>query len=206
MPRSLTDAEIHTFRQDACAAAVRLFADRGDEGVTLRALGRELGVSAMTPYRYFTNKAEIYEAVVEAGFQRLSERSLRVAAEYSDPLDRLRALGRAYIAFGIDEPHAYRIMFQLDQPGEQAADRAKEIALRSCWLTVNETIQEAIDAGLLTGDANTLAHVCWIALHGIVTLHLSSRLSLGLSLEELVEPMMDNFINGSKTRPVQGTS
>jgi AcrR family transcriptional regulator len=206
MPRPLTDSEIESFRSDACAAAIRLFAEKGDDGVTLRALGRELGVSAMTPYRYFDNKADIYEAVVETGFERLSERSLRVADEHTHPLERLRALGRAYIAFGIDEPHAYRIMFQLDRASEQAAEHPKEIALRSCWQTVKETIQLAIDAGLMVGDANTLAHICWVALHGIVTLHLSSRLSLGLSLEDLVEPMMDNFINGSTTRPVRGTA
>ena len=206
MPRPLTENEVHNFRQDACTAAIRLFAEKGDDGVTLRALGRELGVSAMTPYRYFENKADIYEAVVEAGFGRLSERSLRVAAEHADPLERLRALGREYIAFGIEEPHAYRIMFQLDRPGEESADHAKEIALRSCWQTVNEAVQQAIDAGSMVGDANTLAHICWVALHGIVTLHLSSRLRLGLSLEQLVEPMMDNFINGSKTRPVRGTA
>lgn len=203
MPRSLTAHEIQSFRDDACAAATRLFAESGEESVTLRALSRELGVSAMTPYRYFENKADIFEAVAEAGFARLAERSRQAAAEHEAPLERLRALGREYLAFGIDEPHAYRIMFQLDRP--EIVDDEKAPALRSCWQTVNATIQQAIDAGLLHGDANTLAHVCWVALHGMVTLHLSSRLRLGLSLDELVDPVMDSFIRGSQARPTQGT-
>ena len=205
MPRALTSQEIQSFRTDACAVATRLFAEHGEEGVTLRSLAKELGVSAMTPYRYFENKADIFEAVVEAGFRRLSERSLQIAEEISDPLERLKALGRDYIAFGTAEPHTYQIMFQIDRPGvEDDLDRPAE--LQNCWNTVVSTIQDAIDAALLHGEATLLAHTCWVALHGMVTLHLSRRLSLGRSLEELADPVMETFIRGSQARPAQGTT
>ena len=51
------------------------------------------------------------------------------------------------------------------------------------------SISAAVDAGLLAGDAEQLAHLFWAALHGIVSLHLAGKLTHGLGLEELSEPM-----------------
>lgn len=62
-PRPLCPEEIESFREGLCRVATRLFAERGVEGVTLRALARELGCSPRTPYRYFRNKDEIFLAV-----------------------------------------------------------------------------------------------------------------------------------------------
>ena len=62
----LTVEEVGAFRAKAVAAATRLFAERGYRGVTLRSLAKELGVSPMTPYRYFENKEELF-AMVRTG-------------------------------------------------------------------------------------------------------------------------------------------
>ncbi|MDB5447081.1 MAG: transcriptional regulator, TetR family, partial [Phenylobacterium sp.] len=51
MPRILTDTDVADFRERLCAAAERLFAAKGLDGVTMRQLAAELGVSPMTPYR-----------------------------------------------------------------------------------------------------------------------------------------------------------
>ena len=73
MPRAaLSPVEVEAFRDSLCAVATERFAERGYEGVTLRGLARELGCSPMTPYRYFENKAEIFEAVRTAAFERFA--------------------------------------------------------------------------------------------------------------------------------------
>jgi AcrR family transcriptional regulator len=56
----LTTEEVDAFRARAVDAAMGLFADRGYRGVTLRSLAEVLGVSAMTPYRYFENKEALF--------------------------------------------------------------------------------------------------------------------------------------------------
>ena len=54
MPRTaLSEAEIEAFRHRAVIAAMKLFAERGYQGVTMRSVAAALGVSAMAPYRYF---------------------------------------------------------------------------------------------------------------------------------------------------------
>ena len=53
MPRALSPADVESFRTRLCDVAEKLFAAHGPDGVTLREMADALGVSSMTPYRYF---------------------------------------------------------------------------------------------------------------------------------------------------------
>ena len=49
VPRVLTDEDVTDFRERLIETAERLFAQRGEGGVSMRLLATEVGVSAMTP-------------------------------------------------------------------------------------------------------------------------------------------------------------
>src|SRR5688572_17671893 len=118
MPRvALSSHEIEAFRRRAAEAATRLFARDGYEAVTMRSLADALGVSAMTPYRYLAGKDALFGLVRGEAFRRFADR-LEVALAHAgtDPAVRLIRLKQAYVAFAVDEPDAYRIMFELRQP------------------------------------------------------------------------------------------
>ena len=72
----------------------------------------------MTPYRYFRDKDEILAAVRTGGLRpRLPRRSRRRPgrrAAISPQPDR--PTGEAYVRFALDDPEAYRLMFDLSQP------------------------------------------------------------------------------------------
>lgn len=201
MARPLSERQIQDFRAEACACATRLFAEHGFKGVTMRSLAAEMGCSPMTPYRYFENKEDIFRQACAAAFDRLGQRCEAVVPEVEDPVERLRALGREYVRFAQAEPHAYRIMFQLEKPVDLGSDPDIDFALRRGWLTVLATCEECVKRGRLEGDPLTLAHIAWLGLHGVVTLHLSSRLNFQRELDDLLEPMLENFIRGSEARP-----
>ena len=67
--------------------------------------------------------------------------------------------------------------------------------------TLEGTLREAVANGQLAGDPLTLAHLAWVGLHGCVTLHVANRLRLGRGLDELVDPVIDNFVQGATARP-----
>ncbi len=202
MPRSLSEQDIQEFRDQVCACATRLFAEHGYSGVTMRSIAAELGCSAMTPYRYFENKEDIFRFVCIEAFARFGERSAEVYERVEHPLERFRELARGYVRFAVDEPHAYKIMFEIDKPMfDDENDEEVRFALRRAWLLFLETCEECVKQGHLEGNPLTLAHLGWLGLHGLVTLHLSSRLNFDRSLEDLFEPMLDNFIRGSEARP-----
>ncbi|CAG1000344.1 HTH-type transcriptional repressor KstR2 [Myxococcaceae bacterium] len=203
MPRPLRPAEVQAFRERLCDAAERLFAERGFAAMTLRELAAALGVSPMTPYRYFRNKEEIFETVRSACFRRFGIGIEQAVVGEPCPIRRIQRVGRAYVRFAEREPHAYRIMFHLEAgPTAMPEDPTQDEELGRGWLVLHRAVEEGVAQGFLRGDAPTLAHLAWVLMHGLVTLHLSGHLRLGRSLDDLLEPALENFLFGSAARPI----
>lgn len=70
------------------AAAARLFAERGFDGVTLGDIGEAVGVSGPAVYRHVTGKQALLGAILVDVSERLLEGGRRVAAAAASPLDR----------------------------------------------------------------------------------------------------------------------
>lgn len=193
MPRELTEEEISSFRDRLSHVAVDLFTARGYEAVTVREIARRLGCSAMTPYRYFANKGEIFDAVRSECFARFAEWMRREIESFDPamaPVERLRRLGRCYVRFALAEPRAYRMMFEVERldPPEVLPERDVE-----SWQPLLEATRAAVASGEVEGDPEVLAHLYWAGLHGIVALHHAGRLKLGKTIDELIEPALDQF-------------
>jgi hypothetical protein len=97
------------------------------------------------------------------------------------------------VRFALDEPHAYRIMFELDPPEVEPPGPPVGDEKRS-WNTMQRAVEQAGEAGLFDEDADVLAHLFWSGVHGLVTLHLAGKLVLGKRLDDLLEPFMDRAI------------
>ncbi len=184
MPRaSLTAEMIDSFRGRACEIATELFAKHGVGSVSMRQIAAELGVSPMTPYRYFQNKEELFAAVRTTAFRRFADRQEH-AFEESWPGDRLHSLAAAYIAFANDEPAAYKVMFELEQVSPEGFPDL-EHEQRRAFAVLLRTVSEACENGRMDGDPTTAAHLLWAQIHGLVSLHLAGKLIMGRSFEEL---------------------
>lgn len=193
MPRELTDTQVDSFRTALCRVAVDLFVERGYEAVTIREITRRMGCSAMTPYRYFANKAEIFDAVRGECFARFGgwiRAEVETFDESTAPIERLRGLGRCYVRFALAEPRAYRVMFEVERvnPPQNVDERDLD-----SWYPLLEATRAAVVAGDIAGDPEVLAHLYWAGLHGIVALHHAGRLQLGKSIDDLIEPALDLF-------------
>lgn len=184
MPRVLSSEDVEAFRRRLCGAAEGLFAERGAEAVTMRELAQALGVSPMTPYRYFKDKDAILAAVRAAAFERFAVRLETALAQPADPLHRSRNAGEAYVAFALAEPQAYRLMFDLNQPTEGDYPDLQAAIVRA-RRTMTSHVQAMIDAGLLEGDAELIGHLFWSVLHGMLLLRLTGKLAPTIDPEAL---------------------
>lgn len=183
MPKVLSTAEIANFRDRLCDAAEAMFAEHGPEAVTIRQLAAAVGVSPMTPYRYFADKEAILAAVRARAFDRHAELLEQAHAE-APPEARAAALAEAYLSFALDNPEAYKLMFDIAQPKE--ADypdlvRAGERSRRTMMLP----LKDELDGGNLVGDPVLIAHIYWAALHGPLMLHFAGKLPKGLDARGL---------------------
>ncbi len=195
--RVLTEFQIEEFRDALCASATRMFAEQGFDGVTMRALAADLGCSPMTPYRYFKNKSEIFHAIRAAAAERFAEAIEEGARGHSSHIERLRGITRGHVEFALSEPHAYRIMFELqNRPILCAVDVDQRMSMKS-WKVMHAAVAEAVMSGELDGDPAILAHLFWSSIHGLVNLEHSGMLRLGKNLEELVDAFMEREFGGS---------
>lgn len=195
---SLSADEIAAFRRRAAEAAMHLFAEQGYQAVTMRSLADALGVSAMTPYRYLEGgKRELFALVRAEAFRRFADRLEAALARPGDVLARLRRLKQAYVRFALDEPDAYRMMFELRGDDADLPELARESA--RAFACLRRTVAEAVDAGELEGDALSLAHLFWASTHGLVSLHLAGRLSAGRSVTQLAA--IDHELTGVRPAP-----
>ncbi len=197
MPRVLSPDDVSSFRGRLCQAAERLFAEQGAESVTMRQLAADLGCSPMTPYRYFKDKDAILGAVRTAAFDRFADALEQAYAEGAalDPAARSGAVGRAYVRFALAEPHAYRLMFDLAQPGE-ASDPELVRASARARATMTEHLQGKPMADRLTGQAALAGHIHWAAVHGVLMLHLAGKLGPGVEVMTLMEAMLTTIGRG----------
>jgi AcrR family transcriptional regulator len=174
MPKTLSADDIQQFREAMRRVAENAFATRGAEGVTMRELARELGCSAMTPYRYFRDKDEILAMVRAAAFNRFAAR-LEAAAKTATETDH-SVVSEAYVAFALDEPHAYRLMFDLAQQASVYPELAT--ASQRAWRMLGTHFERLVAAGILEGDPQLIGYAYWASLHGFTMLALANQLPL----------------------------
>jgi AcrR family transcriptional regulator len=178
MPRVLSESDVAGFRARLCEAAERLFAEKGPEVVTMRQLAAELGVSPMTPYRYFKDKDDILAAVRASGFERFSEALEKAHALPGDVVARGSAVREAYLSFAFAHPQAYKLMFDLNQPNETDYPELVRAAQRA-RLTMIQYVSDFVQAGLMEGDVEQIGLMFWAAIHGAVGLELVGKLPPG---------------------------
>lgn len=178
MPRILTESDVADFRDRLCAAAERLFAEHGPDAVTMRQLAAELGVSPMTPYRYFQDKEAILAAVRIAGFERFATALEAARASGKSARAKAAAVGEAYASFAFDHPHTYKLMFDLNQPMD-LADDALVAASRRAHATMSGWVEDQVEAGEMQGDPETIGAMFWAATHGVVVLEMAGKLPKG---------------------------
>jgi len=184
VPRVLTQSDVADFRERLCEAAKRLFATRGREGFTMRELASELGVSAMTPYRYFRDKDEILAAVRARAFDRFADALEAAIATPGNAIEKASAVGDAYVKFALGEPASYRMMFDLSQPDEDDYPELVEATTRA-RATMTDYVRVLVADGLLEGDPELMGYVFWSALHGAVVLELAGKLDPKYSFDTI---------------------
>ena len=164
MPRYLTDQDIADFRAELCKVATERFARFGYEGVTMRQLADALGCSPKTPYRYFKDKADILATVRAQAFTRFADALEKAAAGATDPAERGRLTSEAYLTFAIRNPHAYRIMFELDAPVDEAHPELGPAAKRAA-LYITRGAEQLAEAGVIDTEPapSTRMPLAWLS-------------------------------------------
>ncbi len=162
-------------RESLLQAAETLLEEAGPAGLSLRKVGRQLGVTPGAPYRHFEDKDALLAALATEGFRKL--RAAMLANQEGAPggQERLRRAGVGYLEFASAHPELFRLMFgwmpARDVPELCEAGDAAFAAL--------EGILEGCDQeGLLSRSVSEAGLLTWSAVHGAAFLAIDDRLKL----------------------------
>ena len=178
-----------TLRRDRILAeASDLFLTHGVGGVTMRGLASRMKVTPIALYRHFDSREALLNAIVAEGhatFLRYLNRALAAAT----PGDRLLVSGEQYLAFALDHPRSYAVMFMEHVPESCAPSGPNSTSGPNSGPTtwgdaatfqfLVDRIRDCTAAGLLhTDDPKAVALTIWAHVHGLVSLFLAGKLPL----------------------------
>jgi len=183
----VTPADRPLLQRDAIVDAARaLIVAGGLEALSLRRLARGMGVTAPALYAHVRDKQDLLRAVVDIEIEAL-------AASFEkfkdlDPLDRIRAHSRAYVAYARENPELFRVMLLVPPAG--LAGGVPLPATTNAFAEAVRAVDEAIATGAIkSDDALLVAMTLWSGAHGVASL-----LQLGFDLpRELEDAMIDEI-------------
>ena len=91
-------------------AAIRVFADRGGAGTTIRDIGRAAGLNSALLYYYFDNKEALFRAAVERVMSEFMERLRARPARFASGRDRLRFVVETGLGYYTEHPERLRLI------------------------------------------------------------------------------------------------
>ncbi len=183
------------------AEAAAMIAEGGAESVTMRTIGRRLGVSRAAPYRHFAGKTALLVAVAAAGFERLNDRLATIdAGAPRSSLERFRRMGEEYVRFALENPAHYRLMY-----GKEALTREGLPELREAADGLFDQLVNVIEAyqrsgGIKRQDPRTQAYVAWSAVHGLASLVIEGQIRATDDIDRLIRQTTRTVLDGMRVR------
>src|SRR6266581_3916264 len=109
-------------RGEVKQAALSQLAESGPAGLSVSAIGKQLGVSGPALYRYFASRDELLTELVIDAYHDLADSLAEAARQVSSsqPRARLEALACSYRAWALAQPHRYRLLFGPPLPSYDA--------------------------------------------------------------------------------------
>lgn len=180
-------------RDRLLTAAVSLIAASPGEDVSLRAVCDAAGVKLPTLYHFFGSKAGLLHAITDHGFE------LYVAAKRShesngDPIEDLRSGWDAHVAFGIDNPGLYALMYGQVTPGQRPKSQEQPTAV------LRGLTAQAHQLGLLAVPADEAADLILATNVGVTLQQIVTGVADPLLTRSAREAII-GFITGARTPP-----
>ncbi len=175
--------------------AEKVVVDSGYQGINMRRLAGEVGVSATAIYHYFESKEAILRKLRIAAAEKLNDKIRAIDSRLS-PQEFLAELGRRYLAYAQENPNLYRLLFEA--PFDERAETRDHPVLYFTYLAARGALERMAAQGTPISDPRHGAMMGWMMLHGFCSLMMSGMLPLaeGMTRDSLQELFMSYYPSG----------
>ncbi len=164
-------------REKILAAARDLFLKEGFEAISMRRIAHAIRYTPAAIYGHFKDKTELLITLGDQDFEFFRSKFHAIQA-ITDPVDRLRAAGHAYIDFALEHPRHYQLMFMTKWPIIDPAQSSLEHgnADEDSYAFLDSVVIDCIKAGRFSAkyrDHRMVTQACWGVVHGVVALYIT---------------------------------
>jgi AcrR family transcriptional regulator len=185
-------------RRQIVDAAEQVAAEVEWDALTMDQVARKARLSRALVYVYFKDKFDLHCAICERALLLLGDRFEQAAARFPRGLDKVEALGRAYVAFSQEVPHYFAALARFEAHAPQHAEaEGNEAACMAAGDRVHRIMVECIEVGIADGSVSgelgnpyLTAVTLWGFMHGIIQLGATKAGMLaadGIATQQLVD-------------------
>lgn len=199
-PKERRVREREEIRGKILDAARNLFAAEGYESVTMRRIADQIEYSPTAIYFHFRDKEALLKELCETDFRTLAQQ-FSAMQKITDPLEKLKATGKAYLRFGLEFPNHYRLMFMTPHPPIEPGTE-KGNPEEDAYAFLKDIVAQAIAKKLFKPqykDVELVAQVIWSGVHGVISLHIAKCNDSWVSwrsIEKRAQAMVDILVDG----------
>lgn len=167
-------------------AARKIFLEKGYYEASIRNIAEQIEYSPGTIYLYFKEKDEIFHALHEEGFSRLLVQ-MQPLQHVAEPFERLKAMGKVYMEFALNNKDFYDLMFIMQAPMKHEKEEEWKMGHQALNYLKN-VLRDCQAAGRFEGkDIEYLSFTIWSAMHGMCALYCRERCQAYHDVQ--IEPM-----------------
>lgn len=181
-------------------------AENGLEAFSLRAVAKRAGVSHGAPAHHFKDANGLLTALAALGYDDLTEKmKTRRVQAVSGKGGKLIEAGLEYIAFAIENPSLFRLMFSSERPDRSNLKFAEASMAAFNLLVVSISEVFAIDP---SSDPMAMRQVMtsWSMVHGLAELVISGRAEIPLGFGRLTKMERETVLSDIMLRALEGTA
>ncbi|MBN6038568.1 TetR/AcrR family transcriptional regulator [Amycolatopsis sp. 195334CR] len=158
-------------RERFLRAAIRVLAEQGVAGLTVRNLADAAGSSTIGVYSRFGGRAGVLDALYERAFEQLDAAYATLPPRTGDRRADVLALALVYRRFALENPARYAFMFE-----RPVADFDPDPALRLSVLrsSFTQVVDRASPEGLSAEDGRRYSYLLWTTMHGLISVELTN--------------------------------
>jgi AcrR family transcriptional regulator len=142
----------------------------------MRRIADKIEYSPTAIYFHFRDKDALLAELCDSDFRAFAQRFVEIA-KLPDPVERLRAAGRAYVDFGLTNQSHYRVMFMTPKITNAKTDySAKDNPEEDAYAVVKGIVAELMAQGRFREgltNVDLTAQTIWSAVHGVVSLEIA---------------------------------
>lgn len=171
--------------------------ESGVDGLSLRQLARDAGVSHAAPSRHFRDKQALLDALALSGFERLAA-AYANAGNAGTFSERLHAIARIYLTFAIENPELLAVMFARKHSPDSGLEMAAAVA--RAFAVPLATIAEGQARGeVVAGEPTRIGMSTVATLQGLATF-VSSGFVAAESADDLLAHTIAQLTLGLRPR------